>query len=70
VADQGYGITPGEQQRVFERFYRLRRDEKGPEAGSGIGLALVKEIMEQHGGRVLIESRPGAGSRFTLVLPK
>lgn len=70
VADQGYGIAASEQQRVFDKFYRLKRDEKGPESGSGIGLALVKEIMEQHSGSVRIESRPGAGSRFTLVLPK
>lgn len=70
VADQGYGIAPSEQRRVFQKFYRLKRDQKGPEAGSGIGLALVKEIMEQHGGDVLVDSRPGAGSRFTLVLPK
>jgi signal transduction histidine kinase len=70
VADQGYGIAPRDQPRVFEKFYRLKRDEHGPEAGTGIGLALVKEIMEQHGGSVVVESRPGAGSRFTLVLPK
>lgn len=70
VTDQGYGITPGEQQKIFERFYRLERDAKGSEEGSGIGLALVKEIVTQHGGRVEVESRPGAGSRFTLVMPK
>jgi signal transduction histidine kinase len=70
VGDQGYGITPEEQGRIFERFYRLQRDRNGAEQGAGIGLALVKEIVEQHGGRILVESRPGAGSRFTLVLPK
>ena len=70
VQDQGYGIAPAEQERIFEKFYRLKRDEKGPEAGSGIGLALVREIVTQHGGRVSVESRPGAGSRFTIRLPK
>ncbi len=70
VTDQGYGIAPAEQKRIFERFYRLKRDEAGPESGSGLGLALVKEITVQHGGRVLVESKPGAGSRFTLALPK
>ena len=70
VADQGYGIAPEEQHRIFEKFYRLKRDERGEEEGSGIGLALVKEIVLQHGGRVIVESKPGAGSRFTLVLPK
>ncbi len=70
VADQGYGIPPREQQNIFERFYRLKRDQSGPEAGRGIGLALVKEIATQHGGRVEVTSRRGAGSCFTLVLPK
>ncbi len=70
VTDQGYGIAREEQQKIFERFYRLKRDEKGAEEGTGIGLALVKEIATQHGGRIEVESSPGAGSRFTLVLPK
>jgi len=70
VADEGYGIAREEQQKIFERFYRLKRDEKGGEEGTGIGLALVKEIATQHGGRIEVESSPGAGSRFTLTLPK
>lgn len=70
VTDQGYGIDPGEQRKIFDRFYRLKRDETGSEEGSGIGLALVKEIAIQHGGDVEVVSRPGAGSRFTLVIPK
>jgi signal transduction histidine kinase len=70
VTDQGYGIEPEEQSLVFRKFYRLKRDASGPEPGSGLGLALVKEIAEQHGGRVIVESRPGAGSRFTLLLPR
>ncbi|MBI4873094.1 MAG: CHASE2 domain-containing protein [Acidobacteria bacterium] len=70
VSDQGSGIAPAEQQRVFERFYRLKRDEAGAVEGSGIGLALVKEIAEQHGGRIGVESAPGKGSRFTLALPR
>jgi signal transduction histidine kinase len=70
VADEGFGVAPADRERIFERFYRARRDETGAEAGSGIGLALVKEIVEQHGGRIGVESRAGAGSRFTLTLPK
>jgi signal transduction histidine kinase len=70
VTDHGYGIAPDEQQRIFERFYRLKRDQKGSEEGTGIGLALVKEIVVQHGGRILVESKPAAGSRFTITLPK
>lgn len=70
VADQGQGIPPAERERIFERFYRTRRDERGSEEGTGIGLALVKEIVEQHGGRISVESQPGGGSRFTMTLPK
>ena len=70
VADQGHGIAPAEQKRIFDRFYRLKRDQAGQEEGSGIGLALVKEIVVQHGGRVEVESREGAGARFTIMLPK
>lgn len=70
VADQGYGIPAAERHRIFERFYRVKRDQKGAEEGSGIGLALVREIVEQHGGRISVESEPGKGSRFTIELPQ
>lgn len=69
VEDQGYGIASGEQEKIFEKFYRLRRDEKGSEEGTGIGLALVKEIVQQHGGQITVASSPNAGSRFTITLP-
>jgi signal transduction histidine kinase len=69
VADQGYGVAPEEQTRIFDRFYRLKRDLHGGEAGNGIGLALVREIVLQHGGRISVDSKPGAGSRFTITLP-
>lgn len=69
VADQGYGIAPGEQKKIFDRFYRVRRGQADNEEGTGIGLAMVKEIVTQHGGRVEVDSREGAGSRFTIVLP-
>ncbi len=67
VADEGCGIAAGEQRRIFERFYRA---PGAAEEGAGIGLALVKEIVAQHGGEVQVKSRPGAGSRFAIVLPK
>lgn len=70
VSDQGYGIATPDQERIFERFYRLKRDEKGSEEGAGIGLALVKEIVHQHQGQITVESAPNAGSRFTITLPK
>lgn len=69
VSDQGCGIEPTDQKHIFERFYRARQHGDG-EAGSGVGLALVKEIVTQHGGSVEVESIPGRGSRFTVLLPR
>jgi signal transduction histidine kinase len=69
VADEGIGIPPEEQSRIFQKFYRAGRSETQGRRGSGVGLALVRHVAEAHGGRVAVESRPGAGSRFTLRLP-
>jgi len=69
VADEGIGIPPAEHARIFEKFYRVGRSETQGRRGSGVGLALVRHVAEAHGGRVTVESRPGAGSRFTLRLP-
>lgn len=69
VVDKGYGIARDEQRKIFERFYRIRSGQAANEEGTGIGLALVKEIVSQHGGRIQVDSREGAGSRFTIVLP-
>ena len=69
VLDQGPGIAPAEQRKIFERFYRVERDRSVKEEGTGIGLALVKEIVSQHHGRIEVDSREGGGSRFTIVLP-
>lgn len=69
VADEGIGIPPEEQSRIFEKFYRVGQSETQGRRGSGVGLALVRHIAEAHGGQVTVESRPGAGSRFTLWLP-
>jgi signal transduction histidine kinase len=69
VADEGIGIPATETQRIFQKFYRIGRSETQGRRGSGVGLALVKHIVEAHGGRVSVESRPGTGSRFTLHLP-
>jgi len=70
VADQGCGIEPAEQPRIFERFYRTKRHRNDPTGGSGVGLALVKEIVTQHGGRIEVESKPGQGSTFRVFLPR
>ncbi len=69
VADEGVGIPAQEQERIFEKFYRIGRSETQGKRGSGVGLALVWHIMEAHGGRVTVESQPGRGSRFTLWFP-
>ena len=69
VRDQGQGIPPEEHARIFEKFYRLERDAKSGVIGTGLGLPLVKEIVEKHGGRISVESIPGNGSTFTIQLP-
>jgi signal transduction histidine kinase len=69
VADEGHGIPAGETERIFEKFYRIGRSETQGSRGSGVGLALVKHIVDAHGGSVSVQSRPGEGSRFTLYLP-
>lgn len=69
VEDAGIGIPRHEQARVFDKFYRVGRSDTQGRRGSGVGLALVRHVAEAHGGRVTVESAPGAGSRFTLWLP-
>ena len=69
VADCGIGIARAEQERVFEKFYRVSTGLVHDTKGTGLGLALVKHIVEAHRGRVLLESVPEQGSRFTLLLP-
>jgi len=69
VADQGYGIPEGSVDRVFEKFYRVPRVQDVDVPGTGLGLALVREIAELHGGSVAVRSSVGAGSVFTLWIP-
>ncbi|HKZ08553.1 MAG TPA: HAMP domain-containing sensor histidine kinase [Methylomirabilota bacterium] len=69
VADDGIGIPAPEHTRIFEKFYRIGSSDTQGRRGSGVGLTLVKHIVEAHGGRVSVQSRPGEGSRFTLHLP-
>jgi signal transduction histidine kinase len=69
VADEGIGIPPAEHTRIFEKFYRIGRSDTQGRRGSGVGLALVRHVAEAHGGRVTVDSQPGVGSRFTIVLP-
>jgi signal transduction histidine kinase len=68
VRDQGQGLTDLEQRRVFDKFYRARRGRTAVQ-GTGMGLAIAKEIAEAHGGSVTVESRLGEGSEFTITVP-
>lgn len=69
VRDQGIGMDRQELRKIFQKFYRTRRAEASGEAGTGIGLSIVQEIIAQHGGSIEVESEPGKGSCFTVVLP-
>jgi signal transduction histidine kinase len=68
VSDTGPGIPPEEQERIFRRFSRGRGGRRGSES-AGLGLAIVRAIAEAHHGRVEVESNPGAGATFTVVIP-
>jgi anti-sigma regulatory factor (Ser/Thr protein kinase) len=70
VRDTGVGIDAEELPRIFERFYRGSQVNEARGSGSGLGLAIVRSIVEMHGGTVTVESRIGAGSRFTVMLPR
>ncbi len=69
VRDYGIGISAEHRQRIFERFYRVPSAENQRVPGAGLGLTLVAHIAKAHGGEVLVESQPGAGSSFSLRLP-
>jgi signal transduction histidine kinase/tetratricopeptide (TPR) repeat protein len=69
VRDYGVGIRKEDQEKIFSRFYRAGEELTQNVKGSGIGLAIVKQIVEAHGGTILVESEVDKGSRFTVVLP-
>lgn len=69
VRDSGRGIPPGELERIFDRFYRIDNSDRREAGGAGLGLALVREIIRAHGGRVWAESSVGQGSTFFVALP-
>ncbi|MGI6656040.1 MAG: ATP-binding protein [Desulfobulbus sp.] len=69
VADHGPGIAREHLPRLFERFYRCDRSRSREQGGTGLGLAIVKHIAQAHHGEVEVESTPGKGSTFTLVIP-
>lgn len=69
ITDNGIGITRSDQNRIFERFYRVDKARSRHLGGTGLGLAIVKHIARIHGGDIAVASVPGSGSTFTLQLP-
>jgi signal transduction histidine kinase len=69
VADDGIGIHPDDQGRIFEKFFRARNRSEVSAPGTGLGLTIVKEVVVKHGGRVWFESEMGRGTRFYFTLP-
>ncbi len=69
VCDKGYGIPLQHQSRIFERFYRVDETRNRSTGGSGLGLSIVKTLVESMGGSVSVRSRLGEGSVFTITLP-
>ncbi|EGD55383.1 sensor histidine kinase [Gordonia neofelifaecis] len=69
ITDRGIGIAPADQQRVFERFFRVDKARSRATGGTGLGLAIVKHVAASHGGHIGLWSRPGTGSTFSLYIP-
>lgn len=69
VSDNGVGIAPEQQERIWEPFYRSQRGNRFPQ-GMGLGLAITKDIVQAHSGRIELESEPDVGSRFTVYMPR
>ncbi|MFT4125515.1 MAG: ATP-binding protein [Gordonia sp. (in: high G+C Gram-positive bacteria)] len=70
VTDRGIGIRPADQQRVFERFFRVDKARSRHTGGTGLGLAIVKHVAATHDGHINLWSQPGTGSTFTLSIPQ
>lgn len=70
VADDGPGIAPEHLPRLFERFYRVGKSRARNEGGSGLGLSIVKHIVEAHGGTIAVKSTEGGGTTFSFTVPK
>jgi two-component system phosphate regulon sensor histidine kinase PhoR len=69
IHDRGPGVAPEEQSRIFERFYQSESSQRARSGGYGLGLAIAKLIVEQHGGEIHLESTPEAGTTFYFTLP-
>ena len=71
VEDRGYGVPQDSMDRIWEKFYRVARDgQEKDEESTGLGLSFVKEVIEQHGGTVAVESEVSRGSKFSFALPR
>lgn len=70
VSDTGIGMTPDEQSKLFQRFYRARNTDTAAISGTGLGLWIIRQYAERMGGSITVESQKGHGSRFTVTLPR
>lgn len=70
IIDDGRGMTQDDANHIFERFYRADTSRSRSSGGSGLGLAIVKSLVDQHGGSIVVRSRPGEGTTFTVRLPR
>ena len=69
VEDHGIGIPPDQIARIFNRFYHVEKSGDNLFGGIGIGLAITRQVIEQHHGKLNVESKPGKGSKFSMSLP-
>jgi signal transduction histidine kinase len=70
VRDTGIGIAPHDQDRIFERFYRVDKARSRELGGTGLGLSIVKHFAQAFGGNVSVDSQPGGGATFRIQLPR
>lgn len=69
IRDTGIGISPTDLPHIFERFYKVDKARTSGKSGAGLGLSIARQVIEQHGGRITVESEPGIGSLFRIMLP-
>ena len=69
ISDNGIGIAPEHQDKVFERFYRVDKSHSKQSGGTGLGLSIVRQMVQLHGGDIAVVSEPGVGSVFSVTIP-